>query len=640
MAAPKPPLPSIDYLAKDFTSFQRLMRDRLGITAPGWNERHAADTGMVLLDILAYAADYLSYNQDAVATETYLGTARRRISARRHARLLDYFMHDGCNARGFVVLEAAASAEGVTLPLGTLLLTRAPQLLTVIQSPAVSPALSAGSQPFETMHALTLHAANNPSAGIPLVGPPLAAGATTATLANSPPLTFAVGDLLLFEEIAGATTGLPGDADPTHRQVVRLTSVAADAAGLAVAWGPGDAIAFTPGACVARGNVALVDHGQTLSTPEALAPVTAGVSYLPVLAQSPLAQQGHVVDQQGDFVVFDPSTSAAAALVFAMTDVRPAITLTQQAPTGASPAAAFTWSVQRDLLASDQFATDFVVEVDDAGAAHLRFGDDVLGKAPSPGAVFTAMYRVGNGLAGNVGGESIAHVVLAVDPGILGVRNPLPTTGGVDPETVAQVQMNAPQAFQVQQRAVTLADHAAAAMQYPEVNAAVASKRWTGSAYTVVVTVQRKGGVPFDPTFQAAVSALLEPLRLAGWDVEVVPPSFVPIEVTLGIEVASGYLPSEVLTAVQSKLGTAGFFDPDNFSFGQQIYFSQIVAAAMAVPGVAWVETDPSKTVFCVARGPQPPFDPSASPIQLGATELPVLQGGAVTLNLLQAASS
>jgi hypothetical protein len=95
-----------------------------------------------------------------------------------------------------------------------------------------------------------------------------------------------------------------------------------------------------------------------------------------------------------------------------------------------------------------------------------------------------------------------------------------------------------------------------------------------------------------------------------------------------------------VLTAVQSKLGTAGFFDPDNFSFGQQLYFSQLVAAAMAVPGVAWVETDPSKTVFCVARGPQPPFDPSAPPIQLGPTELPILQGGAVTLNLLPSASS
>ena len=37
-----------------------------------------------------------------MATEAYLGTARRRVSVRRHARLVDYFMHDGCNARTWV----------------------------------------------------------------------------------------------------------------------------------------------------------------------------------------------------------------------------------------------------------------------------------------------------------------------------------------------------------------------------------------------------------------------------------------------------------------------------------------------------------------------------------------------------------
>jgi hypothetical protein len=35
----------------------------------------------------------------------------------------------------------------------------------------------------------------------------------------------AVGDVLLFEEVLGPATGEPGDADPAHRHVVRLTSV-------------------------------------------------------------------------------------------------------------------------------------------------------------------------------------------------------------------------------------------------------------------------------------------------------------------------------------------------------------------------------------------------------------------------------
>lgn len=46
-----------------------------------------------------------SYFQDAVATEAYLDTARQRISVRRHARLVDYALHEGCNARTWVCLQ-------------------------------------------------------------------------------------------------------------------------------------------------------------------------------------------------------------------------------------------------------------------------------------------------------------------------------------------------------------------------------------------------------------------------------------------------------------------------------------------------------------------------------------------------------
>ncbi len=62
---------------------------------PQWQERHAADLGIALVEALAYVGDYLSYRQDAVATEAYLGTARSRVSVRRHARLVDYRMHEG-----------------------------------------------------------------------------------------------------------------------------------------------------------------------------------------------------------------------------------------------------------------------------------------------------------------------------------------------------------------------------------------------------------------------------------------------------------------------------------------------------------------------------------------------------------------
>ena len=97
--------PEINYLAKDYASFRQLILDRLALVMPEWQERHVPDLGIALVEVLAYAGDHLSYYQDAVATEAYLDTARQRISVRRHARLVDYVLHEGCNARTWVCVE-------------------------------------------------------------------------------------------------------------------------------------------------------------------------------------------------------------------------------------------------------------------------------------------------------------------------------------------------------------------------------------------------------------------------------------------------------------------------------------------------------------------------------------------------------
>src|SRR5262249_15389368 len=100
------PAPEINYLAKDYSSFRQLIRDRLALIMPDWRENHVPDIGIMLVELLAYVGDQLSYYQDAVATEAYLDTARQRSSVRRHARLVDYLMHEGCNARAWVTLAS------------------------------------------------------------------------------------------------------------------------------------------------------------------------------------------------------------------------------------------------------------------------------------------------------------------------------------------------------------------------------------------------------------------------------------------------------------------------------------------------------------------------------------------------------
>ena len=102
--------PPINYLAKDYGSFRTTILDRLNQLLPGWGGSGSeADFGVVLAELIAYVGDYLSYQQDAVATEAYLETARRRVSLRRHALLVDYHVHDGCNARAWIQLNVSGN---------------------------------------------------------------------------------------------------------------------------------------------------------------------------------------------------------------------------------------------------------------------------------------------------------------------------------------------------------------------------------------------------------------------------------------------------------------------------------------------------------------------------------------------------
>ena len=100
-AAPaRTPEPVLDYLNRDYAGLRGMLLDRLSVLAPGWTDRNAADVGVMLVELFAYLGDHLAAAQDAVAAEAYLGTARQRISVARHARLLDYRMHQGCRGPG------------------------------------------------------------------------------------------------------------------------------------------------------------------------------------------------------------------------------------------------------------------------------------------------------------------------------------------------------------------------------------------------------------------------------------------------------------------------------------------------------------------------------------------------------------
>jgi hypothetical protein len=697
--------PEIDYLAKDYDSFRRLMLDRLALTLPDFRERHAPDLGVALVELLAYTGDYLSYYQDAVATEAYLGTARQRISVRRHARLVDYAMHEGVNARAWVTLWTDTDA---TLdPAKVSFITRPSDLPDArsLQPEQYASLQDRSFQVFEPLvpdsqTSLRVYAAHSEihfyTWGKTACCLPF--GATSAALTDSwlatesegenadsgrpkRALELQEGDVLILEEVLGPNTGSAADADPRHRQAVRLTRVtrvedplyrapnsALPQPVVEIEWCAEDALTFPlcisarsaapecaelHDVSVARGNVVLVDHGARCS--ESLGEVPAGERSQICSTRcgpadvmlKPARFRPKLPHRVLTFAVPLPPCGCASAL--SQQDPRQA--LPQMWLTGrlASPQGDYVtrWLPKLDLLAAGAADLSFVVEMDDEGTAHLRFGDGALGAIPDPGTAFEVSYRVGNGPLGNVGAEAIRCIVfreVMSGLGRLAPRNPLAAAGGVPPESLEEVKRLAPLASrQVLERAVTADDYAALAADdarrlveraprrpsalpallelrastddpraadevepgetsvvvadacerpFQRLQGARARLRWTGSWYEAQVALDPLGGEP-DASLIAEMLAYLERYRRIGHDLDVRAARYVPIDLLLSICVKSdfqrGHVERELLAAFSNRRlpdGKLGFFHADSLSFAEAVYVSRIMARAQAVPGV------------------------------------------------------
>lgn len=635
------PAPEINYLAKDYAGFRQVMLDRMALLVPAWKERNPADTGIMLIELLAYTADYLSYKQDAITSEAYLGTARKRSSVRRHARLVDYFMHDGCNARVWIqfCLHTSISSlvikkrddDGISV---NRFLSKSVSLQPAndFDAKTVQESLEEGVQVFEPKEKedITLYPEHNEIYFYTWsqVSCCLPKGAVSATLKGHFP-NLSLGQILILMEKIDPATGIEQDANPTHRQAVKLTKIASGTDNLngqkitEIEWHADDALTFP--LCissknhlhvgVALGNIVLADHGFTQEDKQvsSLFPDTVPAARLSYPSETSLCSDTPPVAIPARYrpqlkyrgltfaAELAESFSALGLMNIDMRTVRPEIQLRE---TDTNDIVLGKWKPYYDLLNASSEIKGFVVETENDGAAILRFGDGQQGERPESGRRFLATYRLGNGPSGNVGAHTIHHLVSS-DPAVIGavgfiskVWNPMPAQGGKVPEQMEEVRQYAPEAFRTQQRAVTNADYEYFAPKVkPDVQRAAATLRWTGSWKTFFLTVDRFGGGEVTPEFETELRVGLEPYRIAGYDLEVDGPMFVNLEIEIQACIKPGYLAGDVRRALLEIFsnrilpdGRKGAFHADQFSFGQPVYLSKLYAAAQSTPGVASVK--------------------------------------------------
>ncbi len=587
--------PQMNYLAKDYQSFRQLMLDRLSVSLPHWNDRSPADPYIALVEALAYKADQLSYYQDAVATEAYLDTARSRISLRRHARLMDYFVDEGCNARSFAYLNVRANSDAdmSVLPKSTPFVAAGRDGDVQISLAQMQEAIRGRKIVFEAMHDLELRSAHNQMSFYTWSDAEccLKKGSVSATLLKNPDMELREGELLALKQMVSPVTGLEADSDPELVQVVRLIKVEGTVDPLGgqevvnVTWHDQDALLFdliisaemlnqdgvlqNTDTAIVLGNIVAVDHGYGMSD-IMLDIVEDDEGY------NPLFPVSDICHASGD------SSSSSAQLVLQQggEDALPVLSLHD----GSS-----IWEARRDLLSSDRFASDFVVEIEDGGASYIRFGDGDFGRMPPVGTQFTASCRIGNGVRGNIGRGVLSKIAYDVD-GIEEVTNLIPAQGGRDPENKRQIKQRVPEAYKTQKRAVTPEDYESVLTMRDDVQGANAHIKWTGSWYTVFVTVDRVNGlsVQNDSDFKNDILEMLRAYRLAGYDLELRDPSYVPVDLGRHICVNEGSFASDVKRQVLRALHK--YFSADNFTFGNPLYSSRIYSLVMGVDGVNSVE--------------------------------------------------
>lgn len=628
---------AIDYGARDFWSFRRALLDFATLRYPDWKDRLEADAGVMLAEVMSALGDELAYYQDRVGREAYLETASQRRSLRRHARLVDYHVHDGLGASTWLdvtVHEGAPGPVGV-LPAGADVwalsddgsrvdyeigrgledtLAGATFVVDAARN-SLTPHVFDDTEVCLPFGATELHVKGHHAANLPLDDTPAGrAPGRWVLLRTDPPDASQPVRLWMIRLIEVEELTDPLVSDPqTGQAITRLV------------WEEAQATPFELDLefLTVRGNMLPATAGKTRTIQVSIGPSpdpqtiaeavertgpNGTTSYLVTLPDPDARSLVWRAYLPFEFLVAHSGDPRVA---------RPEIQVRELEPS--EPGRVWQWrrsllGVQSSQGQDPHYTLDDgtwtrVVTYRRAGYEHshvdyksgegttVRFGDGEFGSVPPVGTIFDVDYRLGAGRPGNVAGGSLNHIDPAFDF-VAAVTNPLAAIDGRDRETAEEVRLLAPEAWRaVTYRAVRPADYAEAAERLEWVQRAGARLRWTGSWLTLFATPDPKDVVELAPDRRAELAVHLDRFRQTGREVHISDPRYadIDLEIKVCVEPASfrGDVEARVFDAlfgVEGPRPTTGYFDPDRFTFGTPLLRSGLEAAIQAVPGVRAVE--------------------------------------------------
>jgi hypothetical protein len=251
------------------------------------------------------------------------------------------------------------------------------------------------------------------------------------------------------------------------------------------------------------------------------------------------------------------------------------------------------WHEVRNMAFAAAVDRSFVTRTGDDGKTTVTFGDGVHGRRLSTGAAnVVARYRNGIGSPGNVTAGQVS--LLAARPlGVKDVINPLPASGGADPETRDQARVNVPLAVMALDRLVSIPDYANFSRTFGGVGKAAA----VALAGGVRVTIAGAADIRIDTTSDVYRN-LLSSLKIYGdpsLPVALDVRELLALSLSAKVGLAADYAWEFVEPVIRATLLDA--FGFERSALAQNVYLSQVIACIQGVRGVAWVDVDAFDTL-------------------------------------------
>ncbi|MFI0848331.1 baseplate J/gp47 family protein [Mesorhizobium sp. IMUNJ 23232] len=640
--------PEIDYLARDFDSFNSALHDFTRRYYPRWSEHLTADAASMLIDLLAALGDEFAYMQDRFAREPFLELATQRRSLQRLARLVDYVPDPGRNARALLSL----SMQPVPVNSVAIRLSFAERLTVWASAAGVRPVPFELGRNLDDTRTIDVHHhwnrmplhLSDPSQPCLKAGQNwmyLAPGQGNVALPRATQLPPGQTPATAWLERWMVLSSAPSDPSVEARAwAVQITKVEqlVDPIVLTgggpseitrVEWDAAQALPFDLriAETLLYGNTVEATAGMTVTERFAVGHET---TTDPLIAGLPGAVERESLQdpdscERATAIILGLRISEAEGVAFTgernlLSERVPEIDVKDVS----NPVAPTQWNFAHTLLDADEddpaYTLDpgmwrdivryhrdgeIIVHSDYAGdfGWSVRFGGGGFGVTPAPDSLFAVRYRTFAGSRSNLP----AGTIRALDPpdgsprkpalaAVAEIVNLLPAADGVDPETPIDIRRRAPEYYRAfPLRAVRDEDYREIIERLDWVSKGGAEARWTGSWLTEFVTADPDDAFEMSADQLTALGNLVDAVRQAGRDVVVRQPRFLSVDLDITICVEDGFYAGQVREAVLAALagGARGndrrFFDPDNFTFGEPLRRSALEAAVQAVPGVRGV---------------------------------------------------